>query len=96
MLTIIPIGALIAGGLIGYFGRVIIARFQRKSLETDVQEIILKARTEAQKIVSDAEVRAEKVLTQSRELETTREKDFMKTKEHLERREQNLDRKSVV
>lgn len=93
MLTIIPIGALIAGGLIGYFGRVIIARFQRKSLETDVQEIILKARTEAQKIVSDAEVRAEKVLTQSRELETTREKDFMKTKEHLERREQNLDKR---
>ncbi len=93
MLYITLVGVLLLGGFLGYFGRVIIARFQRKSLETDVQEIMLKARTEAQKIVSDAEARAEKVLSQSRELETTREKDFMKTKEHLERREQTLDKR---
>lgn len=90
--TILAAG-LTVGLLAGYFGRVMIARFQKKSLETNVQEIILKARTEAQKIVSEAEMRAEKVLTQSRELETTREKDFIKTKEHLERREQMLDKR---
>ena len=83
MLYITLVGVLLLGGFLGYFGRVIIARFQRKSLETDVQEIMLKARTEAQKIVSDAEARAEKVLSQSRELETTREKDFKTTQEHL-------------
>lgn len=92
-MTPIIITTSITGIALGYVGRVIIARFQRKSLETDVQEIMLKARTEAQKIVSDAEARAEKVLSQSRELETTREKDFMKTKEHLERREQTLDKR---
>lgn len=57
----------------------------------NVQEILLKARTDAQKIITDAELRSEKTLAQSRDLETTREKDFMKTKEHLERREQTLD-----
>lgn len=93
MLYTILVAGLITGLLAGYFGRVMVARFQKKSLETNVQEIMLKARTEAQKIVSDAETRAEKVLTQSRELETTREKDFMKTKEHLERREQMLDKR---
>lgn len=93
MSYIVLVGVLLFGGFIGYFGRVMTARFQKKSLETNVQEVMLKARTEAQKIVADAELRAEKVLTQSRELETTREKDFMKTKEHLERREQTLDKR---
>jgi hypothetical protein len=65
-MTPIIITTSITGIALGYVGRVIIARFQRKSLETDVQEIILKARTEAQKIVGDAEARAEKVLNQSR------------------------------
>ena len=83
--------AITIGALLGYFGRVIFARFQKKSLETNVQEILLKARTDAQKLISDAELRAEKTLAESRELERSRERDFTKTKEHLERREQLLD-----
>lgn len=85
--------ALVAGASLGYFVRVILARFQKKSLETNVQEILLKARTDAQKLITDAELRAEKTLTESRNLEREREKDFSKTKEHLERREQNLDKR---
>lgn len=83
--------AITIGALLGYFGRVIFARFQKKSLETNVQEILLKARTDAQKLINDAELRAEKTLAESRELERSRERDFTKTKEHLERREQLLD-----
>lgn len=79
--------------MLGYAVRVFVARFQKKSLETNVQEILLRARTDAQKLVTDAELRAEKILNQSRELERDREKDFAKTKEHLERREQNLDKR---
>lgn len=85
--------AAVAGVLIGYVVRVFIAHFQKKSLETSVQQVLLKSRTDAQKIVMEAETRAEKILTQSRELERDREKDFMKTKEHLERREQTLDKR---
>jgi ribonucrease Y len=85
--------AVLAGIGAGYGVRVFVARFQKKSLEHDVQEIMLKARTEAQKVVSEAEIRAEKILTQSRELEQSREKEFSKTKEHLERREQTLDKR---
>lgn len=59
----------------------------------NVQEVLLQARTDAQKIISEAEIRSEKILTDSRELEHTRERDFMKTKEHLERREQTLDKR---
>jgi ribonuclease Y len=88
---VFPIFAMIAGIFVGYMVRVLYARFQKKSLEMNVQEILLKARTDAQKIITDAELRSEKTLAQSRDLETTREKDFMKTKEHLERREQTLD-----
>ncbi len=85
--------ALFVGAGFGYFARVIRARFQKKSLETSVQETLLKARTEAQKILTDAESRAEKILTESRELERTREREFTKTKEHLEQREKNLDKR---
>lgn len=85
--------SLVAGLIAGYFARVLFARFQQKSIETDVAEIMLQARTDAGKIINDAESRAEKVLTQSRELERDREREFAKTKEHLERREQNLDKR---
>ena len=87
--------ALVVGALLGYVVRVILARFQKKSLETNVQEIMLKARTDAQKLITDAEHRAEKTLAESRELERSREKEFGKTKEHLERREQTLDNRQT-
>lgn len=90
---IIILVGLAMGTLLGYFGRVIIARFQKKSLETSVAEIMLRTRTDAQKLITDAELRAEKILTESRDLEREREKDFSKTKEHLERREQMLDKR---
>jgi ribonuclease Y len=38
-------------------------------------------------------LRADKTLAESRELERSREKEFGKTKEHLERREQTLDKR---
>ncbi len=85
--------SLAIGIIAGYFIRVLVARLQKKSLEADVAEIMLKARTDAQEIMNDAENRAEKTLTQSRELERERERDFAKTKEHLEQRERNLDKR---
>jgi ribonuclease Y len=88
---LITIASACVGIAIGYGARVFVARFQKKSLETDVQELMLKARTDAQKILSDAETRSEKTLVMSRELEQSREKEFVKTKEHLERREQTID-----
>jgi ribonuclease Y len=93
MTIILFLAALFFGVAIGYIGRVLLARFQKKSLETNVAEVMLDARTTAQKITSDAESRAEKMLAQSRELETTRERDFIKTKEHLESRERMLDKR---
>ena len=93
MMYIIFLLALFAGVSLGYFVRVILARFQKRSLETNVQEILLKARTDAQKLITDAELRADKTLAESRELERSREKEFGKTKEHLERREQTLDKR---
>lgn len=85
--------ALIVGGIAGYVVRVFLARFQKKSLEMNVQEILLQARTNAQKITSDAEGRSEKMLAASHELESARERDFSKTKEHLEQREKMLDKR---
>jgi ribonuclease Y len=92
-MSFIIITAIIAGITLGYIGRVFLARFQKKSLETNVTEVMLAARTDAQQLIADAETRAEKILTQSRELERDREREFAKTKEHLERREQILDKR---
>ncbi len=92
-LTLSIVLCLIIGIGIGYVMRIFIARFQKKSLETDVQEILLQARTDAQKIITEAEIKSEKLLAQSRELEQTREKEFSKTKEHIERKEQLLDKR---
>lgn len=86
---------LLFGGILGYVIRVLLARFQKKSLETDVAKVMLEARTSAQKIAQEAETRAEKILTESRELETNREKEFSKTKEHLEHRERTLDNRQI-
>ena len=70
------LAALVLGGILGYFIRQIVARFQKRSLETNVKEIMLRAREDATRIVEESERRA-----LSREDEFKKMRDFLLNKE---------------
>lgn len=94
MKVIIPafaIGVFLLGIAVGYIVRHIVARFQKKSLETDVKEILLRARENATDILEDAERRVETRMDELRATERDYERDFKKTKEHLVKKEELLD-----
>ncbi len=79
---------LILGIGLGYFIRQIVARFQKRSLETNVKELMLRAREDATRIIEEAERRA---LSREDELKKTR--DFLLNKEKmLDGRQVDIDR----
>lgn len=83
--------AIAAGILVGYFGRIVIARAQKRSLELELKERRLRAHEEADAILEDAKKRADERLDDIRAREDEKEQEFKKTKEHLEKRETLLD-----
>jgi uncharacterized membrane-anchored protein YhcB (DUF1043 family) len=56
---LIAVGLLIVGIIAGYFVRQIVARFQKRSLETNVKELMLRAREDANRIAEESERKAE-------------------------------------
>ncbi len=79
---------LVIGTFLGYFIRKIVARFQKRSLETNVKELMLRAREDATRIIEEAERRA---LSREDELKKTR--DFLLNKEKmLDGRQVDVDR----
>jgi ribonuclease Y len=94
MKLIVPltaIGVFLFGIGIGYIVRHIVARFQKKSLETDVKEILLRAREDATRIIEDAERRSASRIEELRHTERDYEAEFKKTKDHLVKKEELLD-----
>lgn len=88
---ILSVAGILFGIGLGYFIRQIVARFQRKSLETEVERLMLRAREDATRIVSDAERRAANILDDVRKTEREYESEFKKTKDFLLNKEQLLD-----
>ena len=78
------LAALVLGGILGYFIRQIVARFQKRSLETNVKEIMLRAREDATRIVEESERRA-----------LSREDEFKKMRDFLLNKEKTLDARQV-
>lgn len=91
LLTII--GSLLLGGSIGYWLRRIIARSQKRSLEHDIAELMLNARSQATGIIEDAEQKAQKRMDDVQTYIRESESDNKKTKDHLEKREEKLDQR---
>ncbi|MDB4984674.1 MAG: phosphodiesterase, uncharacterized protein [Patescibacteria group bacterium] len=83
--------ALVIGGFLGYFIRKIVARFQKRSLETNVKELMLRAREDATRIVEDAERRALSRTDELRHIERDHETEFKKTRDFLVNKEKTLD-----
>ena len=88
---IIAIGAFIIGIGLGYIVRQIVARFQKRSLETDVKEMLLRAREEATRIIEEAEHKFETRMHELRSTEREHELEFKKTKDFFVKKESILD-----
>lgn len=90
-LILTDIIAIVLGIIAGYYVRQIVARFQKRSLETDVKELMLRAREDATRIIEDADRRAEHRLNELRNLEREHEIEFKKNKDFLVKKESLLD-----
>lgn len=87
----VAISALAAGVIAGYYIRQIVARFQKRSLETDVKELMLRAREEATRVTEEAERRSLVRMDELRQTERDYEIEFKKTKDFLLAKEKLLD-----
>lgn len=94
-LILTDILAIIIGMIAGYYVRQIVARFQKRSLETNVKELMLRAREDATRITEDADRRAEHRLNELRNLEREHEIEFKKNKDFLVKKESLLDARQM-
>lgn len=93
-LTLIAV-SLFLGTVIGYFVRQIVARFQKRSLETDVKELLLHAREDATRITEEAERKIESRKDDLRQTEREYEFEFKKNKDFLVKKESLLDNRQL-
>jgi ribonuclease Y len=94
-LILTDIIAVILGIIAGYYVRQIVARFQKRSLETNVKELMLRAREDATQITEDADRRAEHRLNELRNIEREHEIEFKKNKDFLVKKESLLDARQM-
>ncbi len=91
LVSLILVACLFVGAVIGYYVRQIVARFQKRSLETDVKELMLRAREDATRLTEEAERRAEHRMAEVRQTEREYEIEFKKVKDFLVKKEGLLD-----
>lgn len=88
---LITVGVFIFGIGLGYFIRQVVARFQKRSLETSVKEIILKAREEAARLTEESDRKIEVRMDELRKTEREYEAEFKKVKDFFVKKEGILD-----
>jgi ribonuclease Y len=88
---VITVGVFIIGIGLGYIVRQIVARFQKRSLETDVKELMLRAKEDATRISEDAERKIESRMAELRHTEREYELEFKQVKDFFVKKEGMLD-----
>jgi ribonuclease Y len=88
---IIGIGAIILGGVVGYYLRYYYALSKRKGMELEVKQMILGAKEEAQRIIDDAKKKADEKLVELRNEERKKEASLKEKEERLIKKESLLD-----
>lgn len=91
LVLILTAAAAIAGIMIGYMLRLLIALGQRGSLEIEVRQKLLEARERANRLIEEAEARAEAIEAEGREPIREREQKLELYTERLVKRETFLD-----
>lgn len=92
---VVAIGTLILGTVAGYFVRQFVARFQKRSLETNVKELMLRAREDANRVTEEAEHKAESRMEELRRTEREYEIEFKKVKDFFVKKEGILDARQM-
>jgi len=88
---LIGIGAVILGGIVGFYLRYFYALSKRKGIEIEVKQLLLGAKEEAQRILDEAKKKAEEKMAELREEEKKKEETFRETQERLIKKEGLLD-----
>src|SRR3989344_916526 len=85
--------AVLAGGVVGYFLRQLIAHQRRETLELRAKQVLLDTKELAQKTIEEAKARAERVTEESREEQRERERDLRKMEERVAHKDDLLDKR---
>ncbi len=93
LMAIIAVSALLVGITIGWFLRFIIALGQKGSMELEIKEMMLEARTEVERINQEASEQAHETIKLAQEEAKTLREKLSKSEEHLINRENLLDKR---
>jgi len=85
----------LAGIVIGYFLRWLVALGQKGSLELSVKQALLEAKDKAQQIVNEAEAEADKLLKEAKAKETEKEQQLKKLEDRLIKKDELLDKRQT-
>jgi len=88
---LITIGALILGGVVGYYLRYFYALSKKKGIELEVKQLLLSAKEEAQRITDESKKKAEDKINEVREEEKKKETGLKEKEERLIKKEGLLD-----
>jgi ribonucrease Y len=84
----------LAGGLVGYVLRKIIAQQQKNSVELTTQKQLLEAKSEAQSTILEAKTKAAEILEEIKGEEKKRIAELHKTEERFLHKEESLEKKA--
>lgn len=87
--------ALVVGGVVGYYLRVIVALGKRRSIEIDIKQMMVGAKEEAQRIVDEAKNKSETRLAELKEEEKKKELEFKETEKRLIKKDELLDARQL-
>lgn len=92
-LVLLTSGVGIAGIIIGFFLRWALQIIKKSSIDMDIKQRLLDARSEAQKIIDEAEKKAEKITGDAKTLEREKTQELKKLEERLIRKDETLDKR---
>ncbi|HOW60605.1 MAG TPA: ribonuclease Y [Candidatus Moranbacteria bacterium] len=84
----------VAGSLIGYVGRQIIARKRLDTVEGKIEKMVEEAEKKSQETVLNAKNKAVEILEEAKKQEKEREDQILRTEQRLEKRETIIDQKT--
>lgn len=93
---LVALVSIVAGTVLGYFLRQIIAQYRKNSLEVEVKTLLLDAKNQSVKTIEDAKNRAEEILSQSKQETKERESQLRKLEEKVLEKDEALEKRRLA
>lgn len=93
--TLMILSALIVGGAIGYWLRMLVLKGIRGSMELETKEMLVRAKEESQRIIDDAKKKSDEKEEEIKKIEREKEHEFKRTEERLIKKEALLDSRQI-